>query len=342
MQGHERRDELRGELRAQIDGAKAQFEATNAKIEQKAGRNLFLAVFSGIIFAAVFVVTLFTVKWAFIALVAALVTVALVELAAAFRVAGRRVPRVGAAIGGLTIVAGAAFFGAKGLLLALFAASVLLVLWRLVEGLVPAWEVPPKTLIRDVFSGLFALVYVPFLASTAVLLVQAPNGEWWVFALVLVVVSVDVGAYAAGVTLGKHKMTPRISPNKTWEGFAGAAVVAVSILRWLDHTVVASTATSAGNFRTEVIVGLLRLLVSGALRPTIGAVEFCNAREHPLQRLEPLPQQGSGGMDGHGLHAALQPAIPCLQAVERLGQILDNGLAIGLLRFCHGLLQQQK
>ncbi|MGB2787844.1 MAG: hypothetical protein WBC13_00780, partial [Dokdonella sp.] len=54
----------------------------------------------------------------------------------------------------------------------------------------------------------------------------------------------------------------------------GAAVVAVSILRWLDHTVVASTATSAGNFRTEVIVGLLRLLVSGALRPTIGAVEF--------------------------------------------------------------------
>ena len=83
---------------------------------------------------------MFTVKWAFIALVAALVTVALVELAAAFRVAGRRVPRVGSAIGGLIIVAGAAFFGAKGLLLALFAASVLLVLWRLVEGLMPSWD----------------------------------------------------------------------------------------------------------------------------------------------------------------------------------------------------------
>ena len=38
---------------------------------------------------------------------------------------------------------------------------------------------------------------------------------------------VDIGAYAAGVTLGKHKMTPRISPNKTWEGFAGAAVAAM-------------------------------------------------------------------------------------------------------------------
>lgn len=227
MPGQDRRDELRGELRAQLDGAKAHLEATNAKIEQKAGRNLFLAVLSGLIFAAAFLVTLFTVKWAFIALVAALVTVALVELAAAFRTGGRRVPRVGAALGGLIIVSGAAFYGAKGLLLALFAASVLLVIWRLIEGLVPAWEVPPKTLIRDVFSGLFALVYVPFLASLTVLLIQVPNGQWWVFALVLVVVSVDVGAYAAGVTLGKHKMTPRISPNKTWEGFAGAAVVAV-------------------------------------------------------------------------------------------------------------------
>ena len=150
------------------------------------------------------------------------------ELANAFRVAGRRVPRVGVVIGGLVIVAGAAFWGAEGALIGLFAGSLLLTLWRLVEGLVPAWETPRKTLIRDVFSGLFTLVYVAFLGSFAVLLVQAPRGEWWAFALVLVVVSVDVGAYAAGVTLGKHKMTPRISPNKTWEGFAGAAVTAVT------------------------------------------------------------------------------------------------------------------
>lgn len=227
MEGHDRREELRGEIRAQLGGAKAQFEATSAKIQQKAGRNLFLAVFSGLIFAAAFLVSLFTAKWAFIGLVAVLVTIALFELASAFRVGGRRVPRVGAALGGLIIVSGAAFFGAKGMLLGLFAASAILVIWRLLEGLVPAWEVAPKTLVRDIFAGLFALVYVPFLASTTVLLVQVPNGDWWVFALVLVVVFVDVGAYAAGVTLGKHKMTPRISPNKTWEGFGGAAVAAI-------------------------------------------------------------------------------------------------------------------
>ncbi|MFT4231823.1 MAG: phosphatidate cytidylyltransferase [Leucobacter sp.] len=225
MSGPERRDEIR----SAIESTRAQLEATNARIEARAGRNLFFAVLSGLVFAAVFLASLLLVKQVFVLLVAVLVSIALIELAAAFRSAGRRVPRVGVVLGGLIVVGGAFFFGAEGMLLGLFAASVLLTAWRLVEGLVPAWETPPRTLVRDVFSGLFTLVYVAFLGSFAVLLVDADRGEWWVFALVLVVVSVDIGAYAAGVTLGKHKMTPRISPNKTWEGFAGAAVVAMAV-----------------------------------------------------------------------------------------------------------------
>ena len=34
-----------------------------------------------------------------------------------------------------------------------------------------------------------------------------------------------MGAYAIGSLIGRHKMIPRISPGKTWEGFAGAIVV---------------------------------------------------------------------------------------------------------------------
>lgn len=223
MSGPERRDEIR----SAIESKRAQLEATNAKIEARAGRNLFFAVLSGLVFAGVFLASLLLVKQVFVLLVAILVAVALIELAAAFRVSGRRVPRVGVVLGGLVVVGGAFFWGAEGMLLGLFAGSALLTIWRLVEGLVPAWETPRRTLVRDVFSGLFTLVYVAFLASFAVLLVEGQRGEWWVFALVLIVVSVDVGAYAAGITLGKHKMTPRISPNKTWEGFAGAAVAAM-------------------------------------------------------------------------------------------------------------------
>src|SRR5690606_38432480 len=195
----------------------------SARLEARAGRNLIFAIGSGLLFAAIFLASLFFLKQLFVVLVAALVSVALVELATAFRTTGRRVPRVGVVLGGLTIVAGAYFFGAEGMLLALFAASALLTLWRAVEGMLPGRATAPRTLLRDVFSGLFTLVYVAYLAGFSVLLVAADRGEWWVFSLVATVVSVDVGAYAAGVKLGRHKMTPRISPNKTWEGFAGAA-----------------------------------------------------------------------------------------------------------------------
>lgn len=222
MSGVDRRDELR----AHLESTRTQIEATNARIEARAGRNLFFAIGSGLVFGGVFLASLFLFKQVFVLLAAVVISIALVELASAFRLAGRRVPRVGVVLGGLIVVAGTYFWGAEGMLIGLFAGSALLTVWRLFEGLMPRWEVPPRTLVRDVFSGLFSLVYVAFLSSYTVLLVLAENGEWWVLALVGIVVSVDVGAYAAGVTLGKHKMTPRISPNKTWEGFAGAAVAA--------------------------------------------------------------------------------------------------------------------
>ena len=38
----------------------------------------------------------------------------------------------------------------------------------------------------------------------------------------------DIGAYAVGILFGKHKVNPRISPNKTWEGFYGG--IAISFL----------------------------------------------------------------------------------------------------------------
>lgn len=219
----------RDDFRAQFDSQRARLEATSARIESRAGRNLFLAIGTGLAFGAIFLASLFLSKLIFVLLLAAIVSIALLELAVAFRQAGRRVPRVGVVFAGLAIVAGAYFFGAVGMLLGLFAGSLFLTLWRLIEALLPRAEAPPKTVIRDVFSGLFVLVYVAFLASFTVLLIDTDRGQWWVFGLVATVVSVDVGAYAAGVTLGKHKMTPRISPNKTWEGFAGAAVSAMIV-----------------------------------------------------------------------------------------------------------------
>ena len=59
-----------------------------------------------------------------------------------------------------------------------------------------------------------------------------------VYAIVVVKAS-DVGAYLVGRTLGRHKMVPRISPGKTWEGLAGGlaagTLVSVGFAAWLRH-----------------------------------------------------------------------------------------------------------
>ncbi len=56
------------------------------------------------------------------------------------------------------------------------------------------------------------------------MLVGQDGGEWWTLAFLIVVIAADTGAYASGLAFGKHPMAPVISPKKTWEGFAGAAV----------------------------------------------------------------------------------------------------------------------
>jgi phosphatidate cytidylyltransferase len=80
---------------------------------------------------------------------------------------------------------------------------------------------------RDLAASALILIYVPFLASFAVLLDSKHGGEWWTLAFLILVIAVDTGAYASGLMFGKHAMAPRISPKKTWEGLAGSVLTAL-------------------------------------------------------------------------------------------------------------------
>jgi phosphatidate cytidylyltransferase len=81
-------------------------------------------------------------------------------------------------------------------------------------------------------TTLFGLMYVPWLLN----FIQKINffgqagveGPWYVLYFVLVTKFSDCGAYAVGSLIGRHKMIPRLSPGKTWEGFAGALVVSTA------------------------------------------------------------------------------------------------------------------
>lgn len=54
------------------------------------------------------------------------------------------------------------------------------------------------------------------------------TGRSMIFYLVVVVKTTDMGAYFVGSWLGRHKLFPRLSPSKTWEGLLGGVAVAVS------------------------------------------------------------------------------------------------------------------
>jgi phosphatidate cytidylyltransferase len=54
-------------------------------------------------------------------------------------------------------------------------------------------------------------------------------GFWAVMAVLFTVFAADTGAFFVGRTLGRHRMAPAISPNKSWEGFVGGVLAAVGM-----------------------------------------------------------------------------------------------------------------
>ena len=77
-------------------------------------------------------------------------------------------------------------------------------------------------------ANYFSIVYLG-LFSSFMLGIRIDYGLWPLLMFVFVIKSSDIGAYAIGSLLGRHKFSPNISPKKSWEGIAGAVVVAVLV-----------------------------------------------------------------------------------------------------------------
>ena len=57
-------------------------------------------------------------------------------------------------------------------------------------------------------------------------------GAWWLLYVMFLVWGADSGAYMFGRLFGRHKLAPKVSPGKTWEGFFGGLVTS-AIIAWL-------------------------------------------------------------------------------------------------------------
>jgi phosphatidate cytidylyltransferase len=111
---------------------------------------------------------------------------------------------------------------------------------------------------------LLGLMYVPFLFNYVALLAFMPGdpvqNQYLLIYLLAVTKFSDVGAYVIGSVIGRHKMIPRISPGKTWEGFAGALLTSLGISVALTHAM--SSHLQVISFTSSIVLGLLLPLVS--------------------------------------------------------------------------------
>jgi len=91
-------------------------------------------------------------------------------------------------------------------------------------------QVLPRTA-KVMFVAIYPGLLAGYLVALKNLEIYADDAKLLMFLFALVWIN-DSGAYFAGKSLGKHKMSPRLSPNKTWEGAIGgfAATVVLGVL----------------------------------------------------------------------------------------------------------------
>jgi phosphatidate cytidylyltransferase len=124
---------------------------------------------------------------------------------------------------------------------------------------------------RAAAATVFILVYPGLFCATFVLMLGGPHGSAGVALFVIAVVGCDTGGHAVGVRHGKHKMAPKLSPKKSWEGVAGSLVLAP-----LAGLVVAAIALDTVWWRVVVVceiaavVGILGDLVESAVKRDLG------------------------------------------------------------------------
>jgi phosphatidate cytidylyltransferase len=130
-----------------------------------------------------------------------------------------------------------ALWGQIGLLAVVTGLMVAALIWHVAFGRVTT---------ADTAVTVFGAVYVGFMLSHFVLIRGLESGTELALATLVAVWANDVFAYLVGSTLGRHKMSPSISPNKSWEGFAAGAVF--TTLVWVAVYFVTDTQISLAWF----------------------------------------------------------------------------------------------
>lgn len=157
----------------------------------------------------------------FAALVAVLAALGGVEGAGLLRRGGVAAPAWLAAGGSVLAVAGAAWAGPRGLLVAVVLGAAAALLWPVVRG------GPGRAM--EGLATLLPLAMAGWFPAHLVLLRDLDAGRGWTFLAVLAVWGFDTAGYFVGRAVGGPRLSPTISPNKTWSGLVGGLAASAGL-----------------------------------------------------------------------------------------------------------------
>lgn len=203
------------------------------------GRNIPAAISTGVGLAGLFLGSLFWHALAFSAVVTGLVVIASFEVPRVLRPVGLRVATAVLVVSSLVTLGGAYQLGHEGQVIGFLTLFVGSVAWLLADE-------ERHDVVRTLSTTTFLGLWLGLGASFAVLLRVEDNGVERVLLVVGAAILTDIGGYAVGSQIGRHKIAPTISPHKSWEGLVGGLVLASGlaalVLPWLGEAFDAGTA----------------------------------------------------------------------------------------------------